>query len=113
MNCMRCGRETRDDRVFCPKCLEAMERCPVPPDVAVRLPKRQSASPKKIAARKKQISPEEQIARLKRRNRWLTGLVCLLLVLSVLLAVSSARYLKQLDIQQLLGKNYSTVEPTK
>ena len=113
MNCMKCGRETRDDRVFCPKCLEAMERCPVPPDVAVWLPKRQPASAKKTAAHKRALSPEEQLVRLKRRNRWLTGIVCLLLALSALLAVSSARYLRQLDIQQLLGKNYSTVETTK
>lgn len=113
MDCMKCGRETQGDSAFCPKCLEAMENRPVRPDVTVWLPSRQTVAPKKPVLRKKVLPPAEQLSRLKRKNRWLVAIICLLLVLSALLSVSSIRYLQQLNIQQLLGKNYSTEETVK
>ena len=30
MNCMKCGRETENEAVFCPDCLQIMEKYPVP-----------------------------------------------------------------------------------
>lgn len=113
MNCLKCGREIDDSQAFCPKCLELMEQCPVKPDVVVQLPNRQEEQARKSAHRKKLRTPEEQIARLKRRNRWLTVLVCLLLLASMFLAYLSIDFFRRLDVQKFLGQNYSTAETTK
>ena len=112
MNCMKCGRELAEDQVFCPKCLELMEQHPVKPDVVVKLPSRRETPPKKNPSRKKVRTPEEQLEQLKRRNRWLTALTCLLLIASLVLAFLSVDIFRKLDMQRLLGQNYSTVETT-
>ncbi|MBR4289360.1 MAG: zinc ribbon domain-containing protein [Oscillospiraceae bacterium] len=110
MNCMKCGREISDGQAFCPGCLERMAQCPVKPDVVVQLPRRQEELPKKPQPRKKMRTPEEQIQRLKRKNRWLTAIACLLLASTLALGFLSIDFFRQLDVQKFLGQNYSTVE---
>lgn len=110
MNCMKCGREFEDDQAFCPACLELMAKYPVRPDVVVNLPKRQNTAAKKAAPRRKTRSAEEQIARLKRRNRRLAISLCVMIVIAALLTVLSIDALRQLDVQRFLGKNFTTVE---
>ena len=53
MNCMKCGREIREEQVFCPKCLELMEQHPIKTDIAVQIPRRPEAPAKKTQPRKK------------------------------------------------------------
>ena len=113
MNCIKCGREISENEVFCPKCLELMEQCPVKPDIVVQLPVRQMDPVKRPVSRKKLRTPEEQILRLKRRNRFLAATVCLLLAACIFLTFLSIDYFRQLDVQRFLGQNYSTVETTK
>ena len=74
MFCLRCGTEIKDggSNVYCPACLTHMERDPVPQGVAIQLPTRTAAPAPKRAPRKKEQKPEEQIARLRHANRWLT-----------------------------------------
>ena len=110
MTCMKCGREIEADQAFCSQCLELMAQYPVKPDIVVKLPRHQDDPPKKSPSRKRNRTPEEQIALLKRRNRWLTATTCLLLVISVILAFLSVDFFRQLDMQKLLGQNYSTAE---
>lgn len=113
MNCMKCGREIGNDQTFCPKCLEGMAAYPVKSDALIRLPARQEAPNKKVQPRKRVRTPEEQILRLKKKNRWLAAIVCLLLVISIVLAFLSIDVIRQLDVQKFLGQNYSTVETTR
>ena len=110
MNCMKCGREIDDRQAFCPKCLELMAACPVKSDVVVQLPHRQENYLWKAPPRKKARTSDEQIQRLKRQKRWLTALVCLLLVATAFFAFLSVDFFRQLDVQKFLGQNYSTVE---
>ena len=110
MNCMKCGRETAEGQVFCSKCQELMAQHPVKPDVVIKLPQRQEISPRKPVPRKKSWNPEEQVLLLKRKNRWLTVIASLLLIFSLLLFSLCVDYFRQLDVQNLLGQNYSTVE---
>jgi len=112
MNCIKCGREISGDQVFCPKCLELMEQHPVKPDVVVQLPQRKEMPPKKVQSRKKALTPEEQLLRLKKKSRWQTAIICLLLVISMMLGLLSADVIRRLDVQKFLGQNYSTVETT-
>ena len=111
MNCMKCGRDVNNDQVFCSKCLELMEQRPVKPDVVVKLPVRHEGPLKKPQPRKKTRTPEEQIQRLRRKNRWLTAIICLLLAVTIALGYLSADFFHQLDVQKFLGQNYSTAEP--
>ena len=110
MNCMKCGREIKSDQVFCPKCLELMERTPVKSDVVIKLPQRSEIPQKKAAPRKKTRTAEEQVVLLKRKNRWLTAIICLLIAACLLILSLCIDYFRQLDVQKLLGQNYSTVE---
>lgn len=112
MYCMKCGREITGDQVFCPKCLETMERYPVKPDVVVQLPQRRETSLKKSAPRKKVLTAEEQILRLKKKNRLLTAILCLVLITAAFLFSITIDYFRHMDVQKILGQNYSTMETT-
>ena len=112
MHCMKCGREISEDQVFCATCLELMEQNPVRQDVVVQIPLRKEPSVKKHIPRKKAPTPEEQVQILRRKNRWLTAIISLLLCISVLLAAMSYYLVRQLDITKLLGQNYTTAETT-
>ena len=86
MYCLRCGRDTVDQHVFCDLCRQDMEAYPVKPGTAIHLPRRNTAAaaPKK-SRRKKTVTPEEQVLRLKRslrRVRVLASVLFLLLVLA-------------------------------
>ncbi len=70
MACMKCGKKTKDEQVFCPACLTVMESYPVKPDVRVQLPNRQkSASAKKSVRKRYAVPPEEQVAHLRKALR--------------------------------------------
>lgn len=91
MNCLKCGKETKEHQVFCDSCLQAMEQHPVKPGTPIHLPHRTAQSgPKK--PRKRALPADEQIAILKKRSRRLT-LFLVLTLLALLLALSALGYL--------------------
>lgn len=109
MACLKCGRETIDNQVFCDRCLETMATQPVKPDAAVYLPHRKEIPPsKKGNRRRKQMTEQEQIAALRHRiqNLWTTILV---MVLLIALLCGAGFYHLQQDQRPLPGQNYSTV----
>ena len=82
MYCMKCGKETQENQVFCERCLQVMDIYPVKPDAAIHLPHRsQPPASKKPGHRKRTLTPEEQVVLLKKANRrlFLVGFVLLLL----------------------------------
>ncbi len=84
MYCTKCGRETKDNTVFCKGCLDVMRLYPVKPGTSIQLPQRAPATAKKPASRKRKLSPEEQVIRQRKTIRWLTvALVCTLLMLAL------------------------------
>ena len=110
MNCMKCGREIGEDAVFCDFCLEDMKKYPVKPGIAIQLHHRKEtpAVKKTYVKRKQPPTPEEQIAKLKKRIRRLT---ILWLITALLLAAAiypTVEYLTGRSIT-LPGQNYSTV----
>jgi len=109
MNCMKCGRKTKDDQKFCPACLSAMELNPVKADIHVQLPSRQKTTPPKKPGRKRYIvTPEEQVVQLRKSLRRVR-IFCILL--AVLLCVTGAILLRTVlsrnNDQTDLGKNYT------
>ena len=109
MNCMKCGVQIDDDQVFCPDCLKIMAQNPVVPGTPVHIPKRPARQPDK---KPREIKPQVQIAALKRRIRWLSGIIALLVILAALLA--AALYFQvhtpQPQPQPVTGRNY-TIAP--
>ena len=106
MYCMKCGRETTSEAVFCDSCLKSMAQYPVKPGTAIHLPQHKSGADKKPAPRKRTVSPEEQILALKktlRRSR--VCIVVLLLVLS-LASLLLVREFADGDMP-VIGQNYT------
>lgn len=116
MNCMKCGRETENEQVFCQDCLAVMEKYPVKPGIVIHLPRREDAVTKKQPAAHLVRTPEEQVLRQRSIIRWLT-FALVVLVLAFGLAAGLALYLlDQRDLQlgqeltRDLGRNYTVVE---
>ena len=63
MNCLRCGRETENEQVFCFLCESVMVKYPVKPNTVVTIPDR--PAPTQPAARKS-ARQEEDTAPLRR-----------------------------------------------
>lgn len=109
MNCLKCGKDTAGEQVFCPDCLAVMDRYPVKPGTAIQLPQRELAEPtKKQPSRKRGSKPEDVILQQKRLIRWL---MALLVVLSLLLSFASGAliYLSTRSTQSVpTGQNYTT-----
>ena len=80
MRCLKCGRETSGDGVFCEGCLELMAQYPVKPSAPLHLPRPRQEDTQKKTPRKRALPPEEQIADLKLS---LKRLVILLIALAV------------------------------
>lgn len=110
MLCLKCGKETRGEQVFCEDCLQAMQTNPVKPGTVVQLPVRKDKPPVRKAARKPRVlPPEEQIPQLRKLIRRLAiavGVLSLLLCIAAAAAVHS--YFRE-DANKNIGKNYTTV----
>ena len=111
MECMKCGRETQKNNVFCADCLAEMEKYPVKQDTPVVLPQRQQKERKNN--QKKSTKPEDIIAQLQKRVRqlWIAVLILAVLLLAAgsALAVNLYRHSTPDD----LGSNYSTFTSTE
>lgn len=108
MNCTKCGRETKENAVFCGKCLDVMKQYPIKPGTVIQLPQRKAASPKKAVSRRRLLSPEETVVRQRKTIKWLwVALACTLLLLC--LSVALLFHLNQeQESAATIGQNYST-----
>lgn len=95
MYCLRCGKETADNKVFCKSCLESMEDYPVKPGQPIMLPNRPTTQPVKKNKRIKPINNEELLDSLRRQLK-ITGRLLLitigLLALAVLFLILQWKY---------------------
>lgn len=110
MKCMKCGRETAADQIFCQDCLLDMERYPVKPGTAVLLPIHRDSSASRKNTKRRAPSAEDQIRALKKRIRLLVIFLLISLVLIVCLAFPAAEHL--MEKQVLPGQNYSSIVPS-
>lgn len=111
MHCLKCGVEIEEKQVFCSNCLAGMQQYPVKPESHVLLPKRpEPAVVKKAPPRKKTLSAEEKLEKLKKA----TQVLSIALVTSVLALVLSISLLADLIFNQAeetnIGQNYSTMD---
>ena len=110
MNCLRCGRETRDDHVFCDSCLQSMKKYPVRPGTAVILPHRTETTPIKRTKHHQPPAPKDQIRRLKRQRAGLW--IAVILLTMILLAAAGVFLYQHNDQTPKPGQNYAVVETT-
>ena len=111
MNCMKCGRETTDERIFCNLCLEEMEKYPVRPGTVILLPRRrEDPLVRKSHPRKKSPPPpEEQVKVLRKAVRRLLAVILLLLLLLGATGYFTVTHFLETDTVFLPGQNYSSV----
>ncbi|MBQ4641465.1 MAG: hypothetical protein IJB47_02490 [Oscillospiraceae bacterium] len=108
MNCLKCGKETQNQQVFCNHCLQGMDAYPVKPGTAVHLPHRpEQPISKKQAHRRKPLNPEDQISHLRKAVRRLVTLAVLMAVLLTVLGAMLVRNLLPEDQLQQPGRNYA------
>lgn len=110
MNCIKCGVEMKSAGVFCPKCLEGMEKDPVQENVVVQLPVRPASAPaKKKQKRQRFEKPEDQIRHLKSQLRWTYLVLAVSLAAFALTAVMLLQMLNKGDEGFHIGQNYDTI----
>ena len=108
MNCLRCGRETPAEQIFCQDCLIEMEKYPVKPGTAVQLPQRkENHSPRK--SKRRIHTSEEHIRHLQGWVRSLALLLFLALLAIVALLIPTIEHLT--EPHYLPGQNYSSETP--
>ena len=115
MNCLKCGREIDAKDVFCPMCLEDMEKYPVKPGTAVHIPARKDepAAPKP-QPKKKTLTPEQQVVKLRKKLNRLRVTLILVLLLVLAGVLGGLQLLKTAYESIPKGQNYSAAQdPTE
>ena len=117
MYCLRCGRESRNEQVFCDSCLQIMEQRPVKPGTAVQLPEKTAVyATRQAPPLRRALSPGEQVQKLRGTLRWLSAAV---LALSVVLMLTAAMLVytlaNQPDVSSARnwGRNYTSTGSTQ
>ena len=111
MNCLRCGKDTGSQQVFCSGCLKEAKTYPIPPGTAVQLPERKHTfDNRQPAHRRRPPSPEEQVQQLHMVVRFLTVAV---VALSIVLGITAGLLLHSLltpsaPTPDNLGRNYTS-----
>ena len=112
MNCMKCGKETEKEQVFCAHCLEVMERYPIKPGTHIQLPRREALPAQKKQNRRRNMTPEDQIVHQRVLIR---TLLALLGTVSVVLGIFIGLYFNHeeapIEAEPPIGQNY-TVDST-
>ena len=107
MPCLRCGRETEDERVFCFLCESVMVKHPVKPNTVVTIPER-TARVRNIPQRKPQKT-EEDTSQLHRTILQLRLWVCMLMA-ALMLCVGALTW-QELTREEkpAIGQNYTSI----
>lgn len=107
MDCIKCGRETRGEDIFCQECLAEMEKYPVQPGTVVLLPRRRDSSAAKKSVKRHTPSSEELIENLRRQKALLLFLLIVCVTAIVLMFEPTMHYIR--DEHYEIGQNYSSV----
>ena len=107
MQCLRCGRETDGDQVFCFLCESVMVKHPVKPNTVVTIPER-SARLRSTPVRKPQ-KQEEDTEHLRRTILQLRLWVCMLMAALMLCVAAITWQELNRPKQPAIGQNYSSI----
>lgn len=105
MNCIRCGKETEENHVFCDECLKDMEQYPVKPGTPIVLPNPEERTVTKRASFKVAASKwEDRVFRLKYTIFWLV-MICLMLSIALAICICMLVKISPAWLNDLLGYN--------
>ena len=107
MNCMKCGRETQEENVFCQSCLLVMDRYPIQPGTVVLLPRHRESSVNKKNIKRRTLSAEEKNYKLRKIVKVLSILLTIAVIAIVLMIKPTIHYM--MDDHFEIGQNYSSV----
>lgn len=96
MNCIKCGKDTKSERIFCQQCLDVMEKYPVKADIHVQLPNRDAGASQRRTGKKRLLTADDQILALQKKVRRQTVFSVLLFIL-LAAAVGTIVYLVRTD----------------
>ena len=106
--CLKCGKQTEDRAVFCDACLAVMEHYPVKPGTVAHILHRPARAENDILDNFDQHGQTQLISRQRRIILWLMAII---VILSVLLAISATFLLRppvEAPPLPTIGKNYTT-----
>ena len=106
--CLKCGKKTEEQAVFCNECLEIMDKYPVKPGTVIHLPHRQPRQDTKATS---DFDEQSQAAQLAHHRGLIRGLTAVIAGLSVLLVITAVLLIHTLDKTQpvsVIGRNYTT-----
>ena len=107
MQCLRCGRETEGEQVFCFLCEAVMVKHPVKPNTVVTIPER-SVRLRRSAPRKPQ-PPEDDTDQLRRTILQLRLWICMLMAaLMLCVGVLTWQELHR-EEKPAIGQNYHSI----
>ena len=107
MQCLRCGRETEDEHVFCFLCEAVMMKHPVKPNTVVTIPERSVRS--RSTQPRRQQRQEEETEQLSRTIMQLRLWVCMLMAaLMLCVGVLTWQELTR-DEKPAIGQNYHSI----
>ena len=107
MQCLRCGRETEDERVFCFLCESIMVKQPVKPNTVVTIPERSVRA--RTAIVRKPARVEEDTDHLHRTILQLRLWVCMLMA-ALMLCVGVLTWQELSRAREpVIGENYSSI----
>lgn len=111
MNCLRCGRETVAENVFCEDCQLEMQKYPVDPGIAVQLPRRRDSASHKKQPKKHVPTAEEKLPVLQQTMRYLLLFLIICIAAILLMLKPTLHYLQDEHFE--IGQNYSSVSQTE
>ena len=107
MQCLRCGRETEDERVFCFLCESVMVKQPVKPNTVVTIPERSVRA--RMGPVRKPARVEEDTDHLHRTILQLRLWVCMLMA-ALMLCVGVLTWQELSRAREpAIGENYSSI----
>lgn len=113
MYCLKCGRDTKSEQVFCEACVDGMAQYPVKSGTPVSLPKRETPQmPRRPVRRQRTLSVEEQLAGARRTNRKQKWWIAVLLILVIVLSTVLVHQVMQPEDTDVVGRNY-TIDRSK
>lgn len=110
MRCLRCGKETETESVFCEECLTDMEKHPVSPGTPVILPVHTPQAAKAAPVRRRR--PEDEIKLLRKRLHRVSILLAAAVAIAALLGLLLFQQSRNKNDSGPIGQNYSTTDTT-
>ena len=107
MQCLRCGRETEGEQVFCFLCESVMVKHPVKPNTVVTIPERSVRN--RTSPVRKPVKQEENIDQLHRTILQLRLWVCMLM--AALMLCGGVLTWQELNREEkpAIGQNYTSI----